>query len=102
MASSPLSAASAGAPRASLLDSEATRQALREIARQPLLSERAASATGQTPHTASQRMTQAVSQSAKGDCLRDPAVSKIGPLPLGGLLALPGLAVRALSGDCPR
>ncbi|MCA6215049.1 hypothetical protein KGA65_00695 [Ideonella sp. B7] len=99
---SPMTAASAAVPRGSLLDSEATRQALRDIARQPLLSERAASATGQTPHTAAQRVEQAVSKSAKSDCLRDPAVSKIGPLPLGGLLALPGLAVRALSGDCPR
>lgn len=101
MASSPVTAASA-APRGSLLDSEATRQALRDIARQPLRSERTASATGQTPHTAAQRMEQAVSKSAKSDCLRDPATSKIGPLPLGGLLALPGLAARALSGDCPR
>ena len=84
-----------------LLDNAATQAAIREAARQPLLSERAASATGIAPRTEAQRLSEGVRQAAKGDCLRDPAVTQIGPIGLGGLLGLPGLAARVISGDCP-
>ena len=95
-------APSAPAPsRGRLLDNAATQAAIREAARQPLLSERAASATGIAPRTDAQRLSEGVRQAAKGDCLRDPAVTQIGPIGLGGLLGLPGLAARVISGDCP-
>lgn len=87
--------------RGRLLDNAATQAAIREAARQPLLSERAASATGIAPRTEAQRLSEGVGQAAKGDCLRDPAVTQIGPIGLGGLLGLPGLAARVISGDCP-
>lgn len=88
-------APSAPAPsRGRLLDSSATQAAIREAARQPLLSERAASATGIAPRTQAQRLSEGVGQSAKSDCLRDTSPA--------GLLALPWLAARVISGDCPR
>ncbi|MCO5976318.1 hypothetical protein [Ideonella oryzae] len=88
-------APSAPAPsRGRLLDSEATRAAIREAARQPLLSERAASATDISPRTQAQRLSEGVGQSAKSDCLRDTSPA--------GLLALPWLAARVISADCPR
>jgi len=88
-------APSAPAPsRGRLLDNAATRAAIREAARQPLLSERAASATGIVPRTQAQRLSEGVGQSAKSDCLRDSSPA--------GLLALPWLAARVISGDCPR
>lgn len=88
-------APSAPAPsRGRLLDNAATQAAIREAARQPLLSERAASATGIAPRTDAQRLAEGVGQAAKSDCLRDPSAA--------GLLALPWLAARVISGDCPR
>lgn len=88
-------APSAPAPsRGRLLDNAATQAAIREAARQPLLSERAASATGIAPRTQAQRLSEGVGQSAKSDCLRDASPA--------GLLALPWLAARVISGDCPR
>ncbi|WP_170288953.1 hypothetical protein, partial [Ideonella dechloratans] len=88
-------APSAPAPsRGRLLDNAATQAAIREAARQPLLSERAASATGIVPRTQAQRLSEGVGQSAKSDCLRDTSPA--------GLLALPWLAARVISGDCPR
>lgn len=87
-------APSAPAPsRGRLLDNAATQAAIREAARQPLLSERAASATGIAPRTQAQRLSEGVGQSAKSDCLRDASPA--------GLLALPWLAARVISGDCP-
>jgi len=77
-----------------LLDNAATQAAIREAARQPLLSERAASATGIAPRTDAQRLSEGVGQAAKSDCLRDTSPA--------GLLALPWLAARVISGDCPR
>ena len=88
-------APTASAPsRGRLLDNAATQAAIREAARQPLLSERAASATGIVPRTQAQRLSEGVGQSAKSDCLRDSSPA--------GLLALPWLAARVISGDCPR
>lgn len=90
----PVPSTPASAPSPQLLDSEATRAAIREAARQPLLSERAAAATGIAPRTDAQHLSEGVGQAAKSDCLRDPSAA--------GLLALPWLAARAISGDCPR
>lgn len=80
-----------------LLDSPATRQALREQARQPLLAERAASATQHSAPTAEQRMADAVSQAGQGDCLKGQYLG--GGM---GLLSLPFLAGAVVAGRCAR
>lgn len=93
-ASSP---ASAGAIT-SLLDSEATRRVLRQAAREPLLSERAAAAT-QAPgiETAQQRLGREIGQSATGECLK-------GEFAGGGmgLLSLPFWLLAEARGKCRR
>ncbi|HSI47029.1 MAG TPA: hypothetical protein VLA61_02030 [Ideonella sp.] len=84
----------ASAPRQErLLDNAATRQAIRDAARGPLLSERAAAATGIAPTTASGRLSSATEGALAADCM---APQESGP----GLLALPFLLAAAAAGKC--
>lgn len=98
--SAPLAAAAVAPPASAasqppverLMDSEATRAAVRLAARQPLLHERTADATGMPPARTDTAMAQGVSQAAKGDCMKDQVP--------GGLLGLPLLAAKVVSGNC--
>lgn len=80
-----------------LLDNEASRAALRDLTRQPLLSERAATATGLPLRSGAQRRAEAASAAGKGDCGK-------GEFAGGGagLLSLPFLAAAVARGDCAR
>lgn len=92
------SQAAATAPEAtgSLLDSEATRRALRASARDPGLAARAGR-VGSAPLSADERLGAAVQQGARGDCLKGEYLGA------GmGLLSLPFLAAAALREQCRR
>jgi hypothetical protein len=93
-ASAPVSAPA----RPSLLDSEATRRAVRMATREPLLSERAATAS-QDPGrlSAQQRMGQEIAQAATGDCLKGEYAG--GGM---GLLSLPFWLAAEVRGKCRR
>lgn len=92
------SAAASGAPLPSLLDSEATRRALRMATREPLLSERAAMASDAPERLSSQqRMAQEMARSADGDCLKgDFAGAGL------GLLSAPFWLLAEVRGKCRR
>ncbi len=86
------------AAQGSLLDSEATRQAIRQAARAPLLSERAASAMGDgAPLRPEDKLGGQIMQSASGDCLK----GEFGGAGLG-LLSLPFWALAEVRGKCRR
>lgn len=94
----PAAAASAADNDTSLLDSAATRRAIRAAARAPLLDERAAAATGAPARaTAEQRLGSEVQRAARGDCLKGEFLG--GGM---GLLSLPFLAAAALRDQCRR
>lgn len=98
VATPPAPPASAPPPSAgSLLDSEATRQAIRQIARQPLLSERAAAATGEPFRTVDGRLAEAAAQAGKGDCMKGEYFGGG-----AGLLSLPFLAAAVVRGQCAK
>lgn len=69
-ASAPQTTAVAQPPTDSILDSEATRRALRMAAKAPLLSERAAGAMGEEPISAEQKLAQSMKKAGNGDCLK--------------------------------
>lgn len=96
--------APASAPPERLLDTAATRAALRELGRRPLMSERAAAATGRPIERTDTALAQATAEAAKPDCLRDgkAATGQIGPVGVGGILGLPFLAARAVTGGCAK
>ena len=91
-------AAVASPPASLLINSEATRQAVRQAARAPLLSERAASAS-QAPgrENAQERFGREVARTAYGNCLK-------GEFPGGGagLLSLPFWIAAEASGKCKK
>lgn len=104
----PLSQASASAPTetspplasepvtSSLLTSEATRRAIREAGRQPLLSERAASAAeGDGHETRGARLARQMEKAGIGDCLKGEFAGAG-----AGLLSLPFLAFAEVRGQC--
>lgn len=99
----PASAASAP-PTERLLDSAATRTAIRQTGRQALLQERAAAATGIPIERTDTALAQQVAEAGKPDCLKDPAAAsgQIGPIGVGGILGLPFLAARVATGDCAK
>lgn len=99
----PAPAASA-APAERLMDSAATRDAIRQTGRQALLHERTAEATGQPIVRTDTALAEAVAEAGKPDCLKDPkaASGQIGPIALGGILGLPFLAARVVSGNCAK
>jgi len=102
-AAPPVSAASAP-PTERLLDSEATRTAIRQTGRLPLLHERAATATDTPIERTDTALARQVAEAGTPDCLKDPqaASGQIGPIGLGGILGLPFLAARVASGRCAK
>jgi hypothetical protein len=102
--SAPSAAQAASAPelappaQPSLLDSEATRRAVRMATREPLLSERAAMASDDPGRiNAQQRLSQQIAQAADGDCLKGEfAGSGM------GLLSLPFWLAAEARGKCRR
>lgn len=102
--SPPAPAASAPAPAGRLLDTDASRHALRQIGRQPLLQERAAAAAGESIERTDTGLTRDVAEAAQPDCLKDgkAASGQIGPIGLGGILGLPFLAGRVVTGKCAK
>jgi len=90
------SAANAPAGLPSLLDTEATRRAIRESARAPSLAGRAAAASDEPQRTSPQeRLGNDVKSAGKGDCLK----SEYAGTGMG-LLSLPFLALAAARGAC--
>lgn len=90
--------ASASGPAPALLTSEATRRALREAARSPLLSERAASAMGDGPPIGpEQKLGRQIQQAAVGDCLKGEFAGSG-----AGLLSLPFWLLAEARGKCRR
>jgi hypothetical protein len=70
-AAPPTAQAAASAPAGGLLDTEASRQAIREAARQRSTGERGAQATGEkAPLSEQDRMGQEIARGARGDCLK--------------------------------
>jgi len=80
-----------------LLDSEATRRALRQAAREPPPSERAAALLGPAPETTQQRLGREIGQSATGECLQGEYAG--GGM---GLLSLPFWLLAEARGKCRR
>lgn len=94
-ASAPEPAVPSSTSMGALLRSDATRQALRQTGQQPLLAERAESATGITIQRQDTALAEGVKQGAKGDCLKGEFAGSG-----GGLLSLPALAYAAAAGKC--
>lgn len=94
----PEPAAGASAPpRERLMDSAATRAAIRQAGRTALLSERAASAIDQPWVSPRDGEARAIARSAKGDCLK----GEFGGAGMG-LLSVPFFVVAELRGQCAR
>ena len=90
--------AAASAPPGRLLDSDASRRAIREAARQRSTGEMAAEASGaDAPLSAQERMGQEIARGARGDCLKgEYAGSGM------GLLSLPFWLMAELREKCRR
>lgn len=97
-------ASAASAPPERLLDTAATRSALRQLGRQPLLHEQAAGSTGTVIARTDTALARDVAEAGTPDCLRDgkAASGQIGPVGLGGILGLPFLAARVATGKCAK
>ena len=91
-------AASAPEPLPSLMESDATRRAIRASARTPSLSDQLAQSR-QEPHrpSATDRLAIGVREAGKGDCAKG-EYAGAGM----GLLSLPFLAAAAVSGNCAK
>lgn len=90
--------AAASTPSGSILDTEATRRAIREAARQPLLGERAQQASGlPEPLSEQQRLAETIARQAHGDCLKGEYAG--GGM---GLLSLPFWLAAELRQKCSR
>jgi len=96
-AASPVTA-TASAPSGSLLDTEATRRAIRDVARPRSLGEMGAQASGEpAAPSADQRLGQDIARGARGDCLKG-EYAGAGM----GLLSLPFWLVAELQDKCRR
>lgn len=97
-------ASAASAPPERLLDTAATRSALRQLGRQPLLHEQAAESTGTVIARTDTALARDVAEAGTPDCLRDgkAASGQVGPVGLGGILGLPFLAARVATGKCAK
>jgi hypothetical protein len=86
------------APIGSILDTEATRAAIRAAARGPLLSERVAAATGiALTAGANERLSNDVDAAHHGDCMHGDFAGSGGVL-----LSLPFLALAEVTGKCAK
>jgi hypothetical protein len=92
MAAAPAASSASEPPAERLLDSEATRMAIRQSARQPLLHERAALANGDDIGRTDTGMAGGVASAGKPDCAKMQAP--------GGILGLPIIAAMVASGKC--
>ena len=90
----PRASAASAPPVERLLDSTATRAAIRLAGRSPLLHERTAAATGLDIERGDTALAEQVAQAGLPDCMK-------APVP-GGLLGLPALAVQAARGKCAK
>jgi hypothetical protein len=97
-APAPANRAAASAPAGGLLDTEASRRAIREAARQRSTSELGALATGEkAPVTEQDKMGQEIARGARGDCLKgEYAGSGM------GLLSLPFWLIAEMREKCRR
>ena len=97
-AAPPATQAAASAPAGGLLDTEASRRAIREAARQRSTGEMGAQATGEkAPVSDQDRMGQEIARGARGDCLKgEYAGSGM------GLLSLPFWLMAELREKCRR
>ncbi|WP_374562347.1 hypothetical protein [Ideonella sp.] len=104
VSAAPPAPAASAPPAERLLDSAATRAAIRQTGRQALLHERAAEATGTPIERTDTALARGVAEATIPDCLKDPkaASGQIGPIALGGILGLPFLAARVASGRCAK
>ncbi|HEX5687149.1 MAG TPA: hypothetical protein VFY73_24300 [Ideonella sp.] len=105
MASAAPPAPVASAPPAErLMDTEATRAAIRQTGQLALLHERASAATGIPIARTDTALAREVAEAGTADCLKDPkaASGQIGPIGLGGILGLPFLAARVATGRCAK
>ena len=94
----PEPAASEASPQPSLLDTEATRRAIRASARAPSLGDRLARARDEPERPGAQaRLANGVKAAGKGDCVKG-EFAGAGM----GLLSLPFLAIAAAQGDCAK
>ncbi len=100
----PAASAASSPPTGRLMDSVATRAAIRQIGRQPLLQERAAAATQIPIERTDTALARGVAEAGTPDCMKDPAAAtgQIGPIALGGILGLPFLAARVATGKCAK
>lgn len=92
VAAAPAASAASEPPVERLLDTEATRMAIRQSARQPLLHERTAQAMGEDIGRSDAAMAAGVASAGKPDCARMQAP--------GGILGLPLIAAMVASGKC--
>jgi hypothetical protein len=92
VAAAPAASAASEPPLERLLDTEATRMAIRQSARQPLLHERAAQAMGEDIGRSDTAMAGGVASAGKPDCAKMQAP--------GGILGLPIMAAMVASGKC--
>lgn len=90
-------ASAASAPPQRLMDTAATRAAIRQASRTPLWAERTASAIDQPFVSKADKQAEAVAKSAKGDCLKG-EFDGAGM----GLLSLPFFVVAEARGHCAR
>ena len=88
----PASAASEAAPR--LIDTEATRMAIRLSGREALLQERSAQATGIDIDRSDTALAHGVAEAGLGDCMKEGVP--------GGILGIPLLAVQVARGKCAK
>lgn len=97
-AAAPAAQAAASAPEGSLLDTEASRRAIREAARQRSTGEMGAMATGEAgPVSEREQMGQEIARGARGDCLKGEYVGS------GmGLFSLPFWLMAELREKCRR
>ncbi|MBB4842178.1 hypothetical protein HNP55_000673 [Paucibacter oligotrophus] len=96
--SAPATATAAQPPvTGSILDSEATRRALRMAAKTPLLSERAAGAMGEEPLSAEQKLAQEMKKAGTGDCLKGEFLGAG-----SGLLSIPFWLLAEARGKCSK
>ena len=95
----PEPAASAPEPLPSLMDTDATRRAIRASAREPSLGDQLAQSREEKPRLQSpnDRLARGVHSAGKGDCMKgEYAGANM------GLLSLPFLAIALTAGDCAK
>lgn len=94
VAAAPAASAASSPPVERLLDSDATRAAIRQAGRLPLLQERAAAAAGERIARTDTGLAGGVAAAGLADCMKDPVP--------GGILGIPLIAVQVARGKCAK